>query len=191
MREMIPYTELSAYVLNQLVTGTTFAVNEEDTTEQVFIPSQLAKMQNILPGDRVQVRAIPNRKEGGAKWFAVYVSPLAAEAPETVTNEVESWPDETEELVSEPAPSKTPKPDWEAKAREALRKLGGVATTSEIAEECDCGTQYISTYLRQLHERGAICRAALCTRPDQRKASYVFWGETLKDLMPYDTDAEE
>ena len=76
MFDRIAYTEITAFITNQLPTGTTFALNEHDSSEQIFIPSQIARVQNIVPGDRVMVRAIPNKREGGAQWFAVFVSPL-------------------------------------------------------------------------------------------------------------------
>jgi len=181
MFDRIAYTEITAFITNQLPTGTSFALNEHDSSEQIFIPSQIARAQNILPGDRVMVRAIPNKREGGAQWFAVFISPLTGE--DTI---------ETVETVAAPvAPSVTQVPvtptlsiDWYASAKAALKKLGGVATSAEIADECGCATQHISTYLRTLHDRGDICRAGIRTSSKQTKDSLVYWGLTLDDLLP-------
>jgi hypothetical protein len=175
MDQHIAYTELTAFVMNQLPTGTTFAVSEQNSSEQIFIPSQVARVQNLLPGDRITVRAIPNKKEGGAKWFAVFASPIAPEIVEIAP------------VVS--APTQVPAApklaiDWYASAKGALVKLGGVATTAEVADECGCETQYISTYLRVLHDRGEVCRAGIRTSSKQVKDSLVYWGITLDDLIP-------
>lgn len=176
MDHFVAYTELTAFVINQLPTGTTFAVSEQDSSEQVFIPSQVARMQNLVPGDRVTVRAIPNKKEGGAKWFAVFASPIAS-----ATAEIETVaPAAPTQVVATSAPSV----DWFASAKAALVKLGGVATTVEVADECGCATHHISTYLRTLHDRGEICRAGIRTSSKQSKDSLVYWGLTLDDLIP-------
>lgn len=175
MNQVHPFINLTAFVLNQIPTGSTFAVNEADSSEQIFIPSQLARSQNILPGDRISVRAIPNRKAGGAKWFAVFVSPI----PVTVTPHT---------AATGAVPTAAPKADWFAAVKAALVKLGGVGTTAEIAEECGNTRSNISTYLRTLHERGEICRAGLRTKEDQARDSWVFWGLTLEDLIPAGMD---
>jgi hypothetical protein len=47
MFDRIAYTELTAFITNQLPSGTSFALNEHDSAEQIFIPSQLARVQNI------------------------------------------------------------------------------------------------------------------------------------------------
>jgi exoribonuclease R len=168
----VAYTELTGFVLNQLPTGTAFAVSDQNSSEQIFIPSQVARMQNLLPGDRVTVRAIPNKKEGGAKWFAVFASILPREV-------------EAEPAAVEPEPAQIKlSVDWYASAKAALVKLGGVATTAEIADECGCATQFISTYLRVLHDRGEVCRAGIRTSSKQSKDSLVYWGLTLDDLIP-------
>lgn len=177
MQHMASYTEFDAFVINQLPTGTTFGVSEKDSNEQVFIPSQLARNHNLLPGDRVHVRAILNKKEGGAKWFAIYVS--GPSIPVEVA--VEAPPVQSLTQVAA-----TPKLaiDWYASAKAALKKLGGVATTAEVGTECGCETQFISAYLRVLHERGEVCRAGIRTSSKQTKDSLVYWGLTLDDLIP-------
>jgi hypothetical protein len=175
MFDRIAYTELTAFVTNQLPSGTSFALNEHDSAEQIFIPSQLARVQNILPGDRVTVRAIPNKREGGAQWFAVFISPIVNDpvAPPLAPA--------VTQIVAAPV---APAIDWYASAKAALTKLGGVATTAEVAVECGCETQHISTYLRVLHDRGELCRAGIRTSSKQTKDSLVYWGLTLDDLLP-------
>lgn len=196
MNPYVAYTEITAFVINQLPTGTTFAVSEQDSSEQVFIPSQVARMQNIIPGDRIAVRAIPNRKDGGAKWFAVFASILPREvevavAPVTAASRIDEAIAELDAAISNHTPTVTQIPaqpklsvDWYASAKAALKRLGGVATSSEVAEECGCETQHISTYLRVLHERGEVCRAGIRTSSKQTKDSLVYWGLTLDDLIP-------
>jgi hypothetical protein len=174
MFDRIAYTELTAFVTNQLPSGTSFALNEHDSAEQIFIPSQLARVQNILPGDRVTVRAIPNKREGGAQWFAVFISPI-------VNDPVAPPAPAVTQIVAAPV---APVIDWYASAKAALTKLGGVATTAEVAVECGCETQHISTYLRVLHDRGELCRAGIRTSSKQTKDSLVYWGLTLDDLLP-------
>jgi hypothetical protein len=181
MFDRIAYTELTAFITNQLPSGTTFALNEHDSAEQIFIPSQLARVQNILPGDRVRVRAIPNKREGGAQWFAVFISPILDDHAETVAAPVAPPAPAVTQIVATPA---APAIDWYASAKAALKKLGGVATTAEVGAECGCETQHISTYLRVLHERGDICRAGIRTSSKQSKDSLVYWGLTLDDLLP-------
>lgn len=191
MFERIAYTEITAFVTNQLPSGTSFAINEHDSSEQVFIPSQIARVQNILPGDRVMVRAIPNRREGGAQWFAVFASPVVDDRPaETIAAPVAPVAPPTPTVTQVAAAPKLAI-DWYASAKAALKKLGGVATTAEIGVECGCETQFISTYLRVLHERGEICRAGIRTSSKQTKDSLVYWGRTLDDLVPAGMVAEE
>ena len=173
MDNFVAYTELTAFVMNQLPTGTAFAVSEQNSSEQIFIPSQVARVQNLVPGDRITVRAIPNKKEGGAKWFAVFASPIAPA-------DVKIAPVAHTQVVATPAPSV----DWYASAKAALNKLGGVATTVEVADECGCATHHISTYLRTMHDRGEICRAGIRSSSKQSKDSLVYWGLTLDDLIP-------
>jgi len=180
MFDRIAYTELTAFVTNQLPSGTSFALNEHDSAEQIFIPSQLARVQNILPGDRVLVRAIPNKREGGAQWFAVFVSPVGASPAETVAAPVTPVAPAVTQVITPTAPTV----NWYASAKAALKKLGGVATTAEVGVECGCETQFISTYLRVLHERGEVCRAGIRTSSKQTKDSLVYWGLTLDDLLP-------
>lgn len=187
------YTELTAFVMHQLPTGTSFAVSEDNSAEQIFIPSQVARMQNIVPGDRVSVRAIPNKREGGAKWFAVFASPIAAQTAviEPARSRIVEAIAALDSIAPTPAPAPEPEPepvkppvDWFAFAKGALVKLGGVATSAEIADECGCSTQFIGTYLRTLHDRGEICRAGIRTSSKQSKDSLVYWGATLDDLIP-------
>jgi exoribonuclease R len=196
MNNHIAYTEITAFVMHQLPTGTSFAVSEDNSAEQIFIPSQVARMQNLVPGDRVTVRAIPNKREGGAKWFAVFASILPREvevavAPVTLPPRIEEALAELDAAISNHTPTVTQIPaqpklsvDWYASAKAALKRLGGVATSSEVAEECGCETQHISTYLRVLHERGEVCRAGVRTNSKQTKDSLVYWGLTLDDLIP-------
>jgi len=178
MFDRIAYTEITAFITNQLPTGTTFALNEHDSSEQIFIPSQIARVQNIVPGDRVMVRAIPNKREGGAQWFAVFVSPLDVRPVEIAA--APPTPAVTQITTAPVAPAI----DWYASAKAALKKLGGVATTAEVGVECGTETQFISTYLRVLHDRGEVCRAGIRTSSKQTKDSLVYWGLTLDDLLP-------
>ena len=104
---------------------------------------------------------------------------------------LEAWGGEDEEVMPAPTPAVTQVPvtptlsiDWYASAKAALKKLGGVATSAEIADECGCATQHISTYLRTLHDRGDICRAGIRTSSKQTKDSLVYWGLTLDGLLP-------
>jgi len=197
MTSYIPYTELHGFIISQIATGSTFAVCEHDSSEQIFIPSQLARMQNLVPGDRIMVRAIPNRREGGAKWFAVFAAPAEVKSVEVKpagSQLAEALANLAVAAASEPAPEPTPTPepepapkpsvDWFARAKGALVKLGDVATSAEIADECGTTTQFISFYLRALHHRGEICRAGVRSKSDQQKDSLVYWGSTLDDLIP-------
>lgn len=184
MFDRIAYTELTAFITNQLPSGTSFALNEHDSAEQIFIPSQLARVQNILPGDRVLVRAIPNKREGGAQWFAVFVSPLDVSPAETIAAPTAPPAPAAPAVTQVVAAPAAPTIDWYASAKAALKKLGGVATTAEVGVECGCETQFISTYLRVLHDRGEVCRAGIRTSSKQTKDSLVYWGITLDDLIP-------
>lgn len=191
MTSYIPYTELHGFIISQIATGSTFAVCEHDSSEQIFIPSQLARMQNLVPGDRIMVRAIPNRREGGAKWFAVFAAPADAKSVEVKpagSQFAEALANLAVAAASEPAPEPEPAPkpsvDWFAQAKGTLIKLGGVATTAEIAEECGTTSQFIGFYLRTMHDRGEICRAGVRSKSDQQKDSFVYWGSTLDDLIP-------
>lgn len=147
MNQVYAFTELNAYVINQIHTGSTFAVNESDSSEQIFIPSQIARMQNIVPGDRVSVRAIPNKHNGGAKWFAVFAAPipagitpqieLARPAPAVETNimeALEAW----ESKEAAPTPPPEPKRETVTEIRELVELLlatGGMWTVSQIRDE--------------------------------------------------------
>lgn len=205
MQELMPYTNMVGFVLNKLETGTSFAVNVEDTSEQIFIPSQLANMQNIVPGDRINIRAIPNRKPGGAKWFAVFISRLKAEEePVMPTAEPVREPETPSQVAEQLAPlleAAPAKPSAEPKraagntenydaVRKALQDLGGVGTTGEVAAKIGKSTSYTSFYLNSMHQRGELARAGIRKKADQKIDSFVFWAFNAKDLTPFDIEEE-
>lgn len=186
------YMELDAFIINQLPTGSTFGV-DDNTQEQVFIPSSLARQHNIVPGEVVRVRAIPNRKEGGARWFGIYIDravpaqsvEITTVTPTTTTTTTAKLPDFiTEPDAVDTAESTEQGPDWYALCMDALKKLGRAATSKEIGEHVGASTQFASFYLRGLHKRGKICRASVRSSGTQEKDSYVFWALNTNDLFP-------
>lgn len=181
------YLELNAFITNQLPTGTAFGY-DYDQQEQVFIPSHLARQYNIVPGDTVRIRAMPNRKEGGARWFAIYIdreTDVPAHEPvrlEPVKPAVAEVPPAPVELEPEEDV------DWFAECLLALKEMGGAATTSQIASFVDWPTANIGTYMRVLHERGKVARAGIRTSGTQSKDSHVFWALNTHDLFPTTSD---
>lgn len=175
------YMELDAFIINQLPTGSTFGV-DDNTQEQVFIPSSLARQHNIVPGETVRVRAIPNRKEGGARWFGIYIDRDVPEpAPKVELTIVKP--------VSEAQPEdRAGDVDWFAECLYALKELGGAATTRQVAEYVDWSVANIGTYMRVLHERGKIARAGIRLSATQTKDSHVFWALKAHDLFPATSD---
>lgn len=186
------YMELDAFIINQLPTGSTFGV-DDNTQEQVFIPSSLARQHNIVPGEVVRVRAIPNRKEGGARWFGIYIDravpaqsvEITTVTPTTTTTTTAKLPD----FIAEPddvdtAESTEEGPDWYALCMDALHDFGSAVTSRQIADYLDSTPQFVGFYLRGLHKRGKIARAGVRSAGTQEKDSHVFWALDSNDLFP-------
>lgn len=168
------YTEITAYVTNSISTGVMFAMNVDNSDEQVFISSHVASRHKLCDGAVARLRVVPNNRPNAAKWFCIGVNEDA-----TPMRDVE--PEPTRE--AEPAASSVDSVDWYAKAKAAVAHLGA-CTTNEVAEHLNCNPNNIGTYLRNLHDRGEICRAGLRSSGGQTRDSLVFWAINLSDLEP-------
>ena len=169
---------MTAIVVNQLDSGTSFALSE-DTNEQIFIRSVLAKRVGLEMGDEVEIIAVPNANDGGScPWFALRVIVLD-----------DDYDDEDEGDVEPDAPVATPAPQrkWAEEAYMFL-DVNGPATTSQIARAIGYSTANIRTYLCKMHDRGEIVRADIRTSSVQSKASATVWALELADLLPEESD---
>lgn len=187
------YAEFNALVINQLPTGSTFAVNEADYDVEVFIPSRVAEAAKLTPGDRAHIKAIPNRKPDGARWFAIFakqvepahheqvsepsVSPTAG-IVEMLETLADSLPEATED-TKDPASI-----EIYLRITDALTELSGAATTAELAERTNIPSRQLSAYLREMHRGGRVARAEITSQAGQLRASAVYWGLTISDLNP-------
>jgi hypothetical protein len=203
---------ITGIITNQLDSGTSFALCD-DTDEQVFIRSVIAKRVALEVGDEVEMVVVPNANDGGScPWFALRVivldddyddgdesdgsggekpwQPFGNGSSEPVRHEdVFVSLSEDGKLIPHKLNSKQPEPQrkWAEEAYMFLH-VNGPATTSQIAKAIGYSVANIRTYLCKMHDRGEIVRADIRTSGGQSKASATVWALELHDLLPEEND---
>lgn len=173
----------TAIIVNQLDSGTSFAL-ADDSNEQIFIRSVLAKRVALEIGDEVEIIAVPNANDtGSCPWFALRVIVLQDDR----FDDEDDMIDAELEQYDEPKTAPEPQRKWAEEAYMFL-DVNGPATTSQIARAVGYSTANIRTYLCKMHDRGEIVRADIRTSSAQSKASATVWALELADFLPEESD---
>ena len=172
---------LTAIVLNQLDSGSSFAI-AEGSEDQIFIRSVLAKKAGIEVGDEIEAVVVPNAdRKGGCLWFALRVDVLEDESLPSTPNS--RWDPFTWSEITLPEKAPDEKRNWEDEVYNFL-DTNGPAKTSQIADAVGSSTANVSTYLCRMNDRGEIVRADIWTRGTQARASVSVWAMDMYDLLP-------
>lgn len=174
---------VTGIITNQLDSGTSFALCD-DTNEQVFIRSVLAKRIALDVGDEVEMVVVPNANDSGTcPYFALRVIALQDDR----FDDEDDMLDAELEQYDEPRTAPEPQRKWSEEAHMFL-DVNGPATTSQIAKAVGYSTANIRTYLCKMHDRGEIVRADIRTSSAQSKASATVWALDLHDLLPEENE---
>jgi hypothetical protein len=181
----------TAIVINKLDSGTSFGLINE-TNEQVFIRSLLAKRVSLEIGDEVEVVVVPNANNTGTcPWFALRVIVLQDDRfddeDDMIDAELEQYDDDVLERLRENLERFNGPRKWAEEAYMFL-DVNGPATTSQIARAVGYSTANIRTYLCKMHDRGEIVRADIRTSSAQSKASATVWALELRDFLPEESE---
>ena len=174
---------LTAIVLNQLDSGSSFAI-ADDSEDQIFIRSVIAKNAGIEVGDEIEAVVVPNAdRKGGCPWFALRVDVLDEDDESVPSTTNSRWDPFTWSEITFPKEASDEKRNWEKEAYAFLDK-NGPATTSQIANAVGNSTANIRTYLCKMNDRGEVVRADIWTSGGQSKASGTIWAVEYKELLP-------
>lgn len=175
---------ITGIITNQLDSGSAFAL-ADDTDEQVFIRSIIAKRVALEVGDEVEMVVVPNanNSNGSCPWFALRVIILQDDQFEDEDDMI----DVQLEQYDDPQPNPNAGRKWAEEAYMFL-DVNGPATTSQIAKAVGYSTHNIRTYLCKMHDRGEIVRADIRTSSKQSKASATVWALELHDLLPEENE---
>jgi hypothetical protein len=159
--------------------GTGFAVRT-DNGESVHISPRLlqqahANLDDICKGIIVQ-NAVEEQRER-TPWVAAYVQERRA-----ARDVLGLATDAPAEAVQ--APTEEPKPvDWADVQRKIIAMLQSddvsYCETADIADVVGVEPRKLSQHLENMHARGAICKATIFQRADQKRSSLTLWSADI------------
>tara|TARA_R110000822_G_scaffold86011_2_gene200736 strand:+ start:2333 stop:2824 length:492 start_codon:yes stop_codon:yes gene_type:complete len=152
---MIPLPQVlqvQAQCTNMLDTKTAF-LTRIDNGESIFVPSTVAFVSGLAPGDVVTAHIVPNTHQPGrTPWFAIRVDRCA---PETLL-EIGTTDSRVDMFLSE-----TP----------------AYATASEVADALGVATSAVNGALDRLFRDGRIARADVYSSPQQQQPLFCLWAK--------------
>lgn len=144
--------QVQARCTNVLDTKTAF-LTRIDNGESIFVPSTVAFVSGLAPGDVVTAHIVPNTHQPGkTPWFAIRVERCA---PETAM-EMDTLDGRVNIFIAE-----TP----------------AYATASEVADELGVATSAVNGALDRLFHDGRIARADVYSSPQQQHPLFCLWAK--------------